>query len=94
MLRQIVSELKNHAPFTALGAVTGIIIMVIIVLTDVSSLVSEDVFHRLLHFFQILSGIDFNLNVNVYLIHFATTLSKILSTFTLNCTLVPSFISM
>ncbi|MEJ2046506.1 MAG: hypothetical protein P8X92_00110 [Dehalococcoidia bacterium] len=31
MLRLIAHELRNHAPFTALGAVTGIIIMVIIV---------------------------------------------------------------
>jgi hypothetical protein len=31
MLKLIARELKNHAPFTALGAVTGIIVMVIIV---------------------------------------------------------------
>lgn len=35
MFRSIVGELRHHAPFTAFGAVTGIIIMVIIVFTDV-----------------------------------------------------------
>ena len=35
MLRQIMDELRHHVPFTTFGAVTGIIIMVIIVLTDV-----------------------------------------------------------
>jgi hypothetical protein len=35
MLRQIAGELRHHAPFTAFGAVTGIIIMVIIVFADV-----------------------------------------------------------
>ena len=31
MIRRIATELKSHAPFTAAGAVTGIVIMVIIV---------------------------------------------------------------
>lgn len=35
MLRQIMDELRHHVPFTTFGAVTGIIIMVIIVFTDV-----------------------------------------------------------
>lgn len=47
MLRRIAIELKNHAPFTALGAVTGIIIMVIIVLGNVPSQISETVFYIL-----------------------------------------------
>jgi len=34
MLRRIANELKNHAPFTALGAATGIIIMLILVFTN------------------------------------------------------------
>jgi len=50
MLKQIASELKSHAPFTALGAVTGIIVMVIIVfgnfLSHISP-VSEDIFYVL-----------------------------------------------
>jgi len=50
MVRQIASELKSHAPFTALGAVTGIIAMVIIVYGDYLSQispVSERVFYVL-----------------------------------------------
>ena len=50
MLRQIARELKDHAPFTALGAVTGIIFIVIIVsfnwLLHVSQ-VSQTVFYIL-----------------------------------------------
>jgi hypothetical protein len=50
MLKLIARELKNHAPFTALGAVTGIIAMVIIVfgnaLPQVST-VSSTVFYIL-----------------------------------------------
>ena len=41
MLRRITSELKHHVPFTALGAVSGIIIMVIIVLANVLPQVSQ-----------------------------------------------------
>ena len=50
MLRRIVSELKHHVPFTALGAVSGILIMVIIVLASVLpqvSQVSQTVFYIL-----------------------------------------------
>ena len=41
MLRRIANELKNHAPFTAAGAATGIIIMVIIVFSNVLPRVSQ-----------------------------------------------------
>ncbi len=41
MLRRIVSELIHHVPFTTLGAVSGIIIMVIIVLANVLPQVSQ-----------------------------------------------------
>jgi len=41
MLRLIADELKSHAPFTAFGAVTGIIIMIIIVLFNVLPSVSQ-----------------------------------------------------
>ena len=34
MVRRIANELKNHAPFTAAGAVTGIIIMFVIVFAN------------------------------------------------------------
>ena len=47
MLRRIARELKNHAPFTALGAITGIIIMVIIVLVKVPDGVSHIAFYSL-----------------------------------------------
>jgi len=50
MVKQIASELKSHAPFTAFGAVTGIIAMVIIVYGDYLSQispVSERVFYVL-----------------------------------------------
>ncbi len=41
MFRRIASELKDHAPFTALGAITGIVIMVVIVLGDFISQTSQ-----------------------------------------------------
>jgi hypothetical protein len=44
MLRRIGKELKEHVPFTALGAVSGIIIMVIVVLGNIPSHVSETAF--------------------------------------------------
>ena len=47
MLRRIASELKNHAPFTTVGAVTGIIIMVIIVFANVPSQISQAAFYTL-----------------------------------------------
>ena len=47
MLRRIARELKDHAPFTALGAITGIIIMVIIVLVKVPDGVSHIAFYSL-----------------------------------------------
>jgi len=47
MLRRIAIELGRHIPFTALGAVTGIIIMVIIVFGNVPSQVSQTTFYTL-----------------------------------------------
>jgi hypothetical protein len=41
MLKRIAIELKNHAPFTAIGAATGIIIMVIIIFNNVLPQVSQ-----------------------------------------------------
>jgi hypothetical protein len=41
MLIRIANELKNHAPFTALGAATGIIIMVILIFTHALPQVSQ-----------------------------------------------------
>jgi len=47
MLRRIIAELKEHAPFTAFGAITGIIIMVILVLSNIPSRVSHTIFYTL-----------------------------------------------
>ena len=47
MSRAILEQLKNHAPYTALGAVTGIIIMVIVVVGKVPVGVSQTIFYSL-----------------------------------------------
>ena len=45
MLRRIISELKRHVPFTALGALTGSAVMVIIVFGDIPSEISQTIFY-------------------------------------------------
>ena len=57
MIRRILSELKEHAPFTAIGAVTGIIIMVIIVFTDIPASISEATFYTLHPLHVVLSAL-------------------------------------
>ena len=57
MFRRILHELKAHAPFTAIGAVTGIIIMVIILVTDVPASISEAVFYTLHPLHVVLSAL-------------------------------------
>jgi hypothetical protein len=47
MLRRILHELKAHAPFTAIGAASGIIIMGIILATHLSASISETIFYTL-----------------------------------------------
>ncbi|MCK4369413.1 MAG: hypothetical protein KAV68_07145 [Dehalococcoidales bacterium] len=47
MVRRITKELKEHIPFTALGALTGIIITVIIVLGNVPFHISHTIFYTL-----------------------------------------------
>jgi hypothetical protein len=47
MLRRIASELKEHVPFTAIGAATGIAIMVIIVFTHIPASTSQAAFYTL-----------------------------------------------
>ena len=47
MLKRIAIELRDHSPFTAVGAATGIILMVIIVLARVPSDVSFAAFYTL-----------------------------------------------
>jgi hypothetical protein len=57
MIRRILSELKEHAPFTAIGAVTGIIIMIIIVFADIPSSISEATFYTLHPLHVVLSAL-------------------------------------
>jgi len=47
MLRRIASELAHHVPFTAFGAITGIIIIVIIVFGNVPPSISQTTFYTL-----------------------------------------------
>jgi hypothetical protein len=47
MVRRIANELKRHAPFTSFGAITGIIIMAIMVLGNVPSGISHTLFYIL-----------------------------------------------
>lgn len=46
-LEHIASELKDHAPFTAFGAVVGVVVMGIVSLTKLAQGVSQDTFHVL-----------------------------------------------
>ena len=46
-LKRIAYELKRHAPFTALGAFTGIILMGVVILIGLSSEDSHTIFHFL-----------------------------------------------
>lgn len=57
MLRRILHELKAHAPFTAIGAVTGIIVMAVILITDLPASVSEAVFYTLHPLHVVLSAL-------------------------------------
>jgi len=57
MLRRIGTELARHAPFTALGAITGVIIMVIIVFGNVPSKVSYNIFYTLHPLHVVLSAL-------------------------------------
>lgn len=47
MLRRIAKELREHSPYTALGALSGIVITLIIVLGNVPSYVSHAIFYTL-----------------------------------------------
>jgi hypothetical protein len=47
MLKRIAIELLRHIPFTAAGAASGIIIMVVIVLGNVPASISETIFYTL-----------------------------------------------
>jgi len=57
MLRRIASELAHHVPFTIFGAITGIIIMAIIVFGNVPSSISQAAFYTLHPVHVILSAL-------------------------------------
>lgn len=57
MLKRIAYELTRHAPFTALGAVTGVIIMTIIVFGNVPPKISYTTFYTLHSLHVILSAL-------------------------------------
>ena len=52
-----IRELIEHIPFTAIGAATGIIIMVVLVLTNANQIVSEGLFHLTHPAHVLLSGL-------------------------------------
>lgn len=57
MIKQIANELKRHAPFTSFGAITGIILMAIIVLANVPPEASRTFFYILHPFHVVLSAL-------------------------------------
>jgi hypothetical protein len=57
MLKRIAQELRRHAPFTALGALTGIIIMVIIVFGNIPTQISQTAFYTLHPIHVVLSAL-------------------------------------
>jgi len=57
MIRQIAVELKEHAPFTAFGAITGIAIMAVIVFCDLSPCTSYTIFYALHPLHVVLSAL-------------------------------------
>ena len=57
MLKRIAQELRRHALFTALGALTGIIIMVIIVFGNIPTQISQTAFYTLHPIHVVLSAI-------------------------------------
>ncbi len=57
MLRRIIKELRTHAPYTALGALSGIIIMTIIAYGNVPSQVSYIAFYTLHPIHVVLSAL-------------------------------------
>ena len=64
MFKQILKELKSHAPFTLLGAITGIIIM--LVFQGLSSRISYSVFYILHPIHVVLSAI---VTASMYKLH-------------------------
>jgi len=57
MLKRIAKELRRHAPFTAIGALTGITIMIIIIFGEVPSQISQTAFYTLHPIHVVLSAL-------------------------------------
>lgn len=57
MTRRILTELKEHIPFTATGAVTGIALMVIIIFARIPANISEAAFYTLHPLHVVLSAL-------------------------------------
>jgi len=57
MIKRISTELARHIPFTSFGAITGIIIMVIIVLSNVPTQISHTAFYTLHPLHVVLSAL-------------------------------------
>jgi len=57
LLRRIANELRGHAPFTAFGAVTGVIIMSIIVFGNIPPKISYTTFYTLHPLHVVLSAL-------------------------------------
>ena len=55
-LKLIAKELASHAPFTSLGAITGIVVMVIVVFSDAPREISNALFYTLHPFHVVLSA--------------------------------------
>ena len=65
-LKRIVHELAEHAPFTALGAVAGIIVMVIILFTQAPKELSHALFYTLHPLHIVLSAL---VTTSMYRLH-------------------------
>ena len=57
MLKKVVDQLRRHAPFTAVGAVTGIVVMVVVVVSGVSTGLSNALFYTLHPLHVVLSAL-------------------------------------
>jgi len=66
MLRQVSKELKRHVPFTMFGAVTGIIIMIVVVFSNASREVSNALFYTLHPLHVVLSALA---TISMYKLH-------------------------
>jgi len=57
MFKLVLEQLRSHAPYTAFGAATGIIIMAIVVFSGISIKISQDIFYYLHPIHVVLSAL-------------------------------------